>query len=171
MADDKILVSQLYEKDLQDQIHGPVDLGVTFGNVIDESSKYSLAQFFRSYLDFMRTTTFVHTGSVAPTNNHIGLWIDTSENNKDEIGWTEDTDKDLYFERIIDVFNSLSDDFTYTLDDGSSGDFNRVINLFLDNNDNVLFTYNDGADSGLDHVTEIHLDNSGDLIYSYNDGK
>lgn len=168
MADDKILVSQLYEKNNQDELKGPIDIGVTFANVIDEYSNYSLAQFFRNYLDFMQTTTFVHTGKVAPVNNHIGLWIDTNETNKDEIGWTEDTD----FKRIIDVFNTDNDDFGYTSDNGANSEsYNRVIKLFLDEEDNITFVYEDGEDVGYNCVKKIDLEESGNLVYTYDDGK
>lgn len=61
-----------------------VPFGVSFEDVIntnDPSGKhYSLAQFFKNYMDFIQNTDFVYTGPEAPTNSHIKIWIDTSPN-------------------------------------------------------------------------------------------
>lgn len=61
------------------------EFGVDFENVVDtrrDKGNYSLAQFFDNYMDFMKNTTFVHTGKTQPTNTHVGIWIDTSSSNQ-----------------------------------------------------------------------------------------
>ena len=62
--------------------------GISFNNVIDERSNkgnYSLAQFFDSYDNFLKTSFFVYRGNTKPANTKIALWIDTSTDNQADL--------------------------------------------------------------------------------------
>lgn len=92
MADtvDKFIVSQVYEKDNQNNISSPYPLGANFTNIIDTNTKYTLAQFFSNYLSFMDTYPFTCVGQNDPNrtdnpNPHIQVWIDTTEGNQSQL--------------------------------------------------------------------------------------
>lgn len=60
-------------------------IGADFANVIDSRNGYTLAQFFDSYLSFLKESNFVYTGSTQPVNSHVSLWIDTGHTNQDNL--------------------------------------------------------------------------------------
>lgn len=89
MAENTNLVNQVLKKNDKGEPEGPYNFGTDFNNVIDTrigKSGYTLAQFFDNYEAFMKNTTFVYSGENNPKNTHIGIWIDTSVTNADQIG-------------------------------------------------------------------------------------
>lgn len=89
MAENTYLVNQILKKNEKGESEGPYNFGVNFNNIIDTrtgKAGYTLAQFFDNYENFMKNTTFVYSGENTPQNTHIGIWIDTSETNADQIG-------------------------------------------------------------------------------------
>ena len=75
----KNLVKQVREKQEDGSMGSPYDIGSSFGNIVDDATGYSLAQFFENYMSFMQNTTFVYSGKTTPKNSHIGIWIDTNK--------------------------------------------------------------------------------------------
>lgn len=59
----------------------PVPISATFENVIDTNSKYTLAQFFKAFTDYMTTADFIYYGAERPDNPHIKIWINSTEKN------------------------------------------------------------------------------------------
>lgn len=63
-------------------------IGVTSDYVIDKGSNYTLDKIITHYLKFIKEVPFVYDSSdgVEPVNStRIGLWIDRSETNQDNI--------------------------------------------------------------------------------------
>ena len=86
------VINQVRRKNEDETLSTPYYFGANFRNIVDDrvsQEGYTLAQFFDNYMDFMTHTTFVHAGDTPPTNNHIGIWIDTSHDNKDQLGIEE----------------------------------------------------------------------------------
>lgn len=59
----------------------PVPMAAMFDYVFDPTTKYTLKQFFNNYMNYMQHADFIYYGSEKPTNEHVRIWIDTSENN------------------------------------------------------------------------------------------
>lgn len=77
-------IKKVSQKGKDGILSSPVSLGANFENVIDErlnKGNYSLAQFFDSYIDFIKNSYFVHYGKTAPVNSHTSIWIDTNYDN------------------------------------------------------------------------------------------
>ncbi len=57
-------------------------IGVSFENVIDDrigdDYRYSLDQFYDSYINFIKSSYFLTSGKTQPVNQYVSLWIDTS---------------------------------------------------------------------------------------------
>ena len=63
-------------------------IGVTSEYVIDTGSNYTLDQIVKHYLAFIKNVPFIFDSDdgVEPTNTqHIGVWIDRSATNQDDI--------------------------------------------------------------------------------------
>lgn len=61
--------------------------GADFTHIIDkerdEATGYTLDQFFQSYLDFLKNYPFTAVTEQEPENQHVEIWIDTSQTNQD----------------------------------------------------------------------------------------
>ena len=77
------LVREIVQKQDDGTLGEAYPIGVTFTEVVDaerlNASGYSLADFFDNYYNFMKNTSFVYKGPNTPSNEHIGIWIDTSK--------------------------------------------------------------------------------------------
>lgn len=78
MANQKTILSRVRQKNALKTFDPAVNIGVTFDQVIDSTSTYSLKQFFENYLQFMTTSYFMYIGSETPVNAQTLIWIDTS---------------------------------------------------------------------------------------------
>lgn len=82
MADSHLITQAFVKKD-NGSLEGPTKFGASFSEIVDtrKDAKYTLAEFFDNYLNFMNNTTFVYQGNSEPQNHKIGLWIDTGHGN------------------------------------------------------------------------------------------
>lgn len=77
-------VKQVSVKNESGSLDSAYSIGAGFADVVDtraDRGNYTLEQFFDNYINFMRNTTFVYTGTTQPSNTHVGIWIDTSVTN------------------------------------------------------------------------------------------
>ena len=77
MADQKTILSKVRQKNDQGSFDASVDIGLTYKQVIDDTTGYSLKQFYNNYLQFMNSSYFMYTGAEQPVNSKTLLWIDT----------------------------------------------------------------------------------------------
>lgn len=77
MADQKTILSKVRQKNDQGMFDASVDIGLTYEQVVDATTGYSLKQFYNNYLQFMNSSYFMHIGSEQPVNSKTLLWIDT----------------------------------------------------------------------------------------------
>lgn len=81
------LVKTVAIKDENGLLGSDYKIGAGFNEIVDDragKTTYTLAQFFDSYMDFMKNSYFVYYGVNEPTNTHIPLWIDTAHTNQDQ---------------------------------------------------------------------------------------
>lgn len=80
-------ITQAAKKISESELGEHYIFGADFTNVIDkdrdEATGYTLDQFFKSYLDFLKTYPFTAVAGQEPENNHVEIWIDTSGTNQD----------------------------------------------------------------------------------------
>ena len=43
-----------------------------------DAVKYSSSSIMKACIDYMATVPFMHVGTTAPNNHHVGLWVDTN---------------------------------------------------------------------------------------------
>lgn len=71
------IADTLYQKG-RDNVGSPIAIGTNFSNVFsdDANNKISLADFYKSYKEFLTDGKFIYYGSDEPSNkDHIVLWI------------------------------------------------------------------------------------------------